>query len=724
MAPSTLADNTPPSNRFRALWELGYTRLVPIIPPDAPISDRSSIAVRIKAGDDSRGKTPGVKGDDGKWRGISLVAMESQERDLDIWHKMGASVGVKLGEGLVALDIDTTNPDAARKCYELAAKILGPGVVRFGNRPKCLMLYEAPHDTGYKQLRFDTPTEPWIGENQARGGARVELLTEGRQFVAQGIHPGTRQPYAWPDGIPKRAGLTTVSAEQLDEFMRAAAEALGGSTLAHRDAALAPEQESLLAPDWETLRRTVEAMPNTSSLFPARDDYVKVAYAIKAAAPEGFEYEARDLYLDWTSRWDEGENDPDIALKDWERAKPPYRTGFSFLTAHAPGMFFESCAEGTEAGDAVDDMFAAAAAATKPALLPLLDLDDLEAMEPPNFLIDRYLPETGLGFMYGAPGSNKSFFLLCMALHIAYGLDNWHGDKITQNKRGGVLYIAGEGSSGFKARVAAWKAGRLLPEGVKPDIKFLFQPVNFMRPEDIKLLIETVRAAHPEPLALIIVDTVSRAIPGADENLQKDMTIFVAACDALRGATGAFVMGAHHSSKAGDMRGSTVFLGQADVVLQTEKKPGGITRLHCAKMKEAEDGWHDAYKMERVELGDERSSLVPVRLEEGEEVSAGRIDADTCAKMLDLIEAAWASGSPMSGQHQAKDRYAPRALHLALGVAAAEIEDVLDLWQKTGQIVVDAAARGGRKQGYRVVRGEGASGGAGAPEGEKGGIFD
>lgn len=616
--PNSSQNTDENANRFRALWDLGYHRLVPIIPPDAPISERSSIAVRIAAGDDSRGKTPGVKGDDGKWRGISLVAMESQEQDLDKWHAMGASVGVKLGEGLVALDIDTTNPDAARKCYELAAKILGPAAIRFGNRPKCLMLYEAPHDTGYKQLRFATPTEPWIGENQARGGARVELLTEGRQFVAQGIHPGTRQPYAWPQNIPKRAGLTTVSAEQIDEFMRAAAEALGGSTLAHRDAALAPEQESLLAPDWETLRRTVESMPNTSALFPARDDYVKVAYAIKAAAPEGFEYEARDLYLDWTSRWDEGENDPDIALRDWERAKPPYRTGYSFLTAHAPGLFFEACGEGTPEGDKVEDMFAAAAEATKPALLPLMGLSDIRTAKRPRFLIGRHIPETGLGFMYGEPGSKKTFFLNDMALHLAYGLTDWHGDKITQRERGGVLYIAGEGASGFQARIEAWHAGRFLPEGVEPDIKYLFHPVNFMRPEDIKLLIATVKAYHPDPLSIIFVDTVSRAIPGADENLQKDMTLFIAACEALRAATGAFVMGAHHASKAGDMRGSTVFLGAGDVVLRTEKKPDGITHLQCVKMKDGEDGWHDAYRMESVvvgqdEDGDDITSLVPHR---------------------------------------------------------------------------------------------------------------
>ena len=691
---------------FKALWDLGYTRLVPIIPPDAEISEKSSIASRMRAGDDSRGKTPGVRGADGRWRGISLVSMESRESDLAAWEAMGAGVGIKLGEGLVALDIDTTHAESARKLYELAARLLGPAHVRFGNRPKCLMLYEAPLDAGYRQLRFETPSEPWLDDKQARGGARVEVLTEGRQFVAHGIHPKTGAPYAWPNGIPRRDKLSPVTAEQIDAFMAAAAEELGGSIVQRAERADTPDQERLRAPDWETLARTVNAVPNSSALFPSRDDYVKMAYAIAAAAPDGFELEARDLYLDWCGRWEDGDNDMDVALKDWERAKPPYRTGYGFLVAHAPGLFFENAAPDTPAGEAAAqdvDMFAANADASRN-LYDLMSLDDLETMQPPEFLIDRYIPEHGFGILFGAPGSKKSFIALDMALSLAYGLPDWHGDPVLQREgRGGVLYIAGEGASGFQARVAAWKHGRLLPDGKAPDIKFLFQPVNFMRVEDILRLKETVKDHHPGPLSLIVVDTVSRSIPGADENLQKDMTVFVSACDALRAATGAFVLGIHHASKAGEMRGSTVFLGQADVVLRTGTKKGSpIVSLHCEKMKEAPDGWHDTYRMDVVDLGDERTSLKPERVD-ATDVEARRLTQEQQQAVLDAMQAAWEAGTPWAAAAQAKERYAPRKIAQMLGMPAEDATGYLDLWAMQGLIDVAVRDAGSKLKGYRVL---------------------
>ena len=49
-------------------------------------------------------------------------------------------------------------------------------------------------------------------------------------------------------------------------------------------------------------------------------------------------------------------------------------------------------------------------------------------------------------------------------------------------------------------------------------------------------LLATVQAIADEvgPIAAVFVDTVSRVLPGAEENLQKDMTLFVKACDAVR----------------------------------------------------------------------------------------------------------------------------------------------------------------------------------------------
>lgn len=55
---------------FHQLWDLGYRLLVPIVPPGAKISERSTILKRLQAGRDDRGKTPGVRGRDGLWRGF------------------------------------------------------------------------------------------------------------------------------------------------------------------------------------------------------------------------------------------------------------------------------------------------------------------------------------------------------------------------------------------------------------------------------------------------------------------------------------------------------------------------------------------------------------------------------------------------------------------------------------------------------------------------------
>jgi hypothetical protein len=104
-----------------------------------------------------------------------------------------------------------------------------------------------------------------------------------------------------------------------------------------------------------------------------------------------------------------------------------------------------------------------------------------------------------------------------------------------------------------------------------------------------------------------VVDTVSRAMPGADENLQKEMTLFVRACDRLQGCVPLRRVGVHHAGKNGDMRGSTVLLGAGDFVFKLERKQGAtIGRLHCEKQKDAPDGWEEPYRVRRGDAGRRR----------------------------------------------------------------------------------------------------------------------
>lgn len=60
-----------------------------------------------------------------------------------------------------------------------------------------------------------------------------------------------------------------------------------------------------------------------------------------------------------------------------------------------------------------------------------------------RWLIRGKLPEAGLGMIYGASGSYKSFFALDMAL------------TLSQHKS--VVYVVAEGETGMKKRVLAWR---------------------------------------------------------------------------------------------------------------------------------------------------------------------------------------------------------------------------------------------------------------------------
>lgn len=697
-------------NPFRALWERGFRRLVPVIPPDAPVHPKSRIALRAKKpGGDARGKVPGVKDGD-YWRGLDLVRMESTEDDLDVWNAMGASVGVKLGQGLMALDIDTMHKPTAERVYRIAQETLGnPKFVRFGNAPKCLMLYRCPEDTGYKQLRFSTADE---------ADARVEILTEGRQFVAHGIHPKTGKPYRWNREIPVFDSLTHVGREEIGAFMSACAKELDAKAhSASDDPDRQVDQSSLKAPSWEALADIVRAIPNNDVHFPTRDHYIAMAYGIKGAAPDGYELEAKQLYLDWCDRWDRLGLDPktdderDADDSNWDRAKPPVRIGWSWLQESAANAFFQPV---SDADQAADNMFAGHDTPKTVDTFELLSIADIRNFPDPEFLADRYIPKNALGFFYSEPGVGKSFMLLDLTLHVAFGFHTWHGDALHAREGAKVLYIAREGVAGFKQRISAWMEhhGLATDDPRQANFHLIRQSMSFMSHDDIRKLVNTVRA-QGVTFDLIIVDTVSRVLPGADENLQKEMTLFIRACDTLQDITGATVIGAHHASKAGQMRGSSVLKGAGDFVFKLEKKPGSpYLRMFCEKQKDAPDGWQESYRLETVESED-GASLVPVRVEDNEP------DKATCPAALQsmifsAIEAAWKNGTPWSVAPQAKERYAVRIMARDFDLRAETAQQWVELWQELGLLVTDVRDRGTKMTGLRVA----------CTEAEGGTIFD
>jgi hypothetical protein len=244
-------------------------------------------------------------------------------------------------------------------------------------------------------------------------------------------------------------------------------------------------------------------------------------------------------------------------------------------------------------------------------IFEFLDVKQIKAMPDPRWLVKGLVTEAGTGFIYGPPGSGKSFVAIGMGLSLATGMPDWWGRAV--EREGAVIYISSEGQSDLKFRIAAWEQAHGV---ITDDAPFFLirQSINFMQPDDIMKLLATVEAItqhhNVEPVA-VFVDTVSRVLPGADENLQKDMTLFIAGCDAVRQRFACTVIGVHHTSRAGNLRGSSVFDGAGDFLASIEREEGAtIGTLTAKKIKAAADGWKEAFRLDEIAVSPTHTSLV------------------------------------------------------------------------------------------------------------------
>lgn len=347
-------------------------------------------------------------------------------------------------------------------------------------------------------------------------------------------------------------------------------------------------------------------------------------------------------------------------------------------------------------------------------LFEVLSIADLRALPDAEWMVKDAIPRQALGFFYGPPGSYKSFICCDLGLSLAYQRDSWIERPIKH--QGSVLYIANEGASGLKNRITAWQ----MAHGVTEDtarFRLIRKSMSFMDPADVAKLERTVAAevAANGPVETVFVDTVSRVLPGADENLQKDMTVFVQACDRLREAFGATVIGVHHTNKNGEMRGSTVFLGQGDFIFRIEKTEGARAGvLTCEKQKEAEDGWKRAFEVKEqswVPQGhiEAVGSLSVAFTGDAPAEDASGIQwpsREVCRTALRDIEAAWVKGKPWSphARAQGEGRYAVRNISQALGIKPRVVQMMLEEWQRNDVLSFEVLDPKTKSRGLRVAQ--------------------
>ena len=253
----------------------------------------------------------------------------------------------------------------------------------------------------------------------------------------------------------------------------------------------------------------------------------------------------------------------------------------------------------------------------------LLSGADLYNAKPLRWMVRGVLPSDGLAALYGASGSGKSFLILDMAAAVAGGDYDWFGRRVTQAP---VTYVCLEGEAGTGKRVKAWSLHH--NKAVPDALRFITQPFDLLS-NDVPELGKAIIAGGGAS-GLVILDTLNRAAPGADENSSVDMGNLIAAAKKLQTLTGGLVLLVHHTGKDATkgLRGHSSLYAALDgavEVLATDNRRA----WSVAKSKDDVTGDAYPFKLEIVpvgidEEGDDITSCVIVPDDSGEAIQAKR----------------------------------------------------------------------------------------------------
>ena len=229
---------------------------------------------------------------------------------------------------------------------------------------------------------------------------------------------------------------------------------------------------------------------------------------------------------------------------------------------------------------------------------------------PPKWRVHELIEEVGIGVLFAQSGAGKTFAALDLSCAIARGLP-WFELDVVQS---GVAYIATEGN--LSLRLQAYLAHHKLEPSALRNLRVLGSAVNLLDgATDVSDLISSLCDLKQEwgGIALVVIDTLNRAMPGGNENASEDMGAMVAAAGRIKDALGCFVLYVHHSGKdeSKGSRGHSSLKAAADVEISIEQNGSGVRVISAAKVRDAESRGIGAFTLTTVEL-DARSSCVIV----------------------------------------------------------------------------------------------------------------
>jgi len=236
----------------------------------------------------------------------------------------------------------------------------------------------------------------------------------------------------------------------------------------------------------------------------------------------------------------------------------------------------------------------------------LVHASDVREAEDTADFVEDLLVEQGASVIYGPSNTGKSFWALELGAAVA---DGRHFMGL-ETDRGAVIYVSLEGETGAKNRIHALrKANRLLDDS---PLYLCFAQLSMLSERDVEKVLSTVSEAAELSgikVKLVIIDTLSRSIPGGNENEGKDMGKLINSVDRIRAQSGAHVALIHHTGKNENngARGHSSLRAAVDTEIKISRSSDSeVSHVKVTKQRDMPKNSSMAFRLNSLHLGTNR----------------------------------------------------------------------------------------------------------------------
>jgi hypothetical protein len=510
-----------------------------------------------------------------------------------------------LAKNTPGIDYDILDPDAVEALVNATRDWFdGRGTIlqRVGRFPKCLI-----------PLRTSQPFPKIQVVLRGPNGVRhkIEVLGDGQQYIIDGTHPETGEPYTWRDDLSpmtvRRDDLPEVDEAEVRQLVDYAIDLLitqFGFSVVH--AAPSPEPRPNEIPTNHApvdVEARFAAMEYQGADGSGINDTLKSTFGAmlrKGEHPNDvFRRAVDEVMMKAPPEWSRAKEEtrvakgvlstlrflqrehpgPDDGVPDWLHGE--YHSTWLELRAAGKTPAFGRNHHGFFlrglGGNVVE--FPNGEGVTPPQQddgprirFKLVGFSELRPGPEPLYLVDELIPVAGLVDVWGKAKCYKSFWTLDLMLHVALGWE--YRDRSVHQCA--VVYCAFEGAHGYKKRVEALRRHYGLCDDCHVPLYVMPGQANLIA--DHRALINDIKVQLGEVVpGAVVLDTLNKSLVGS-ENKDVDMAAYVRAAEAVRDPFHCVVIIVHHCGYDDTRpRGHSSLPGAVDAQLAVSRSEETIT---------------------------------------------------------------------------------------------------------------------------------------------------